>query len=70
MITLPPSRSDCLKIQGVLTFWSPRDLYRPVQGELYFYFDEELGAEIAMRQHVSPKLQKGPRWFKYDRDKL
>ena len=34
LTTLPPSRTDCLKVMAVSTFWSP---YGLVQGELYLH---------------------------------
>ena len=35
LTTLPPSYADCLEILGASTFWSPKNLSRPVQGLLY-----------------------------------
>ena len=35
LTTLPPSCVACVEILGASTFWSPKKLYSPVQGQLY-----------------------------------
>jgi hypothetical protein len=50
LTTLPPLSADCLRVLGALTSWSPRDLSRPVQRELYLFVILQIHIQLLSMQ--------------------